>query len=79
MERATAIMIGTEPAQMRFRLKAKVIEAGYPTFSEFAGKLGVHRVYLSKILNGHEFPSPNMQQKLAKELGLTLLELRGLL
>jgi transcriptional regulator with XRE-family HTH domain len=75
----TTATIDTESARVRFGLKAKVIEVGYPTFTDFAEKLGVHRVYLSKILNGHEFPSPNMQQKLSRELGLTVRQLKELL
>lgn len=74
-----AWIIDTEPPAPRYKLKARVIESGYPTYTDFAGRLGIHRVYLSKILNGHEFPSPNMQRKLAAELGLTLRELKELL
>jgi len=76
----TAKMIErTEPRTPRFRLKAKVIESGYSTFLEFAEKIGVHRVHLSMVLNGHLFPSAYMQHRLAEELGLTIKELRDLL
>jgi transcriptional regulator with XRE-family HTH domain len=75
----TAWIIDTEPPVPRYKLKARVVEAGYPTYTDFAESIEVHRVYLSKILNGHEFPSPNMQRKLAAELGLTIKELRELL
>ena len=76
----TADMIqDTEPRIPRYKLKAKVIESGYSTFLEFAEQVGVHRVHLSMILNGHLFPSAHMQQRLAEELGLTIKELRELL
>jgi transcriptional regulator with XRE-family HTH domain len=78
MHRAAEI-IDTEPAQVRYGLKAKVIGSGYKTYLDFADDLGIHRVYLSKILNGHEFPSPRMQRRLAAGLGLTLRELKELL
>ena len=72
-------MTDIQSPRVRNLLKAKVFEAGYPSFAYFAGRLKIHRDYLSKILNGHEFPSPNVQRKLAAELGLTLKELRELL
>ncbi len=79
MQRAAAMIIDTEPPVVRFKLKAKIIEAGYPTFASFADRIGCHRVFLSKILNGHEHPSGAMQRKLAAELALSLVELRELL
>lgn len=75
----TSQIVDTSLPTVRYRLKAKVIESGYHTFSEFADQLNVHRVYLSKILNGHEFPSPSFQRRLAEKLGLTIRELTGLL
>lgn len=72
-------IIDTQPAQTRFQLKARVIGAGFPTYSSFAEKIGIHRVSLSKILNGHEWPSPNVQRKMAEELALSIQELRSLL
>jgi transcriptional regulator with XRE-family HTH domain len=75
----TSQIADTALPTVRYRLKAKVIESGYHTFSEFADKLCVHRVYLSKVLNGHEFPSPTLQRRLAEKLGLTIRELMELL
>ena len=79
MYKSTNMVIDTKPPMVRFKLKAKVIESGYPTFLEFAEKIGIHRVYLSKILNGHEWPSPNIQGKLAEQLGLSIRQLREML
>jgi transcriptional regulator with XRE-family HTH domain len=79
MPNTVASITDTQAPKVRNFLKAKVFEVGYPTFADFADKLGIHRVYLSKIVNGHEWPSPNVQRKLAAELGLTLKELRELL
>ncbi len=64
---------------VRFRLKARIFEVGYRTFQDFATKVRIHPVMLSKILNGHLFPSPKLQRRMAGELGLTLRELRELL
>jgi transcriptional regulator with XRE-family HTH domain len=69
----------TEPAQVRYGLKAKVIGEGYKTYIDVAGRLGIHRVYLSQVLNGHIWPSGALQRRIASELGLTLRELQELL
>ena len=71
--------VDAQPAKPRFELKALVISSGFKHFYAFAEKVGIHPVTLSRIVNGHEFPSPNMQRKLASELGLTIKELRELL
>ncbi len=73
------MIIDTNPPTIRQRLKGSIFIAGYKNFSVFAECLGVHRAYLSKVLNGHEHPSPNIQRKMAAELGLTLVELKELL
>jgi transcriptional regulator with XRE-family HTH domain len=69
----------TEMPTIRAKLKAQIILSGYPTYGELANNLGVHPTQLSRILNGHEHPSPVFQRRLADELGLTLKELRELL
>ena len=79
MKRTEAIEIGTATPMVRLRLKARVYEAGYPTFQELAYNLKIHPTMLSKVLNGHEFPSPALQRKLAERLALTIKELRELL
>ena len=71
--------IETATPLKRFKLKARVIESGYESFTGFAEEVGIHRVYLSQVLNGHAFPSPALQRKLAERLGLTIRELRELL
>lgn len=78
MQRAFA-MTHTQAPRIRYGLKSLVVAAGYPTYAAFAHSINVHPVHLSKILNGHEHPSANVQRKLAAELGLTLKELRELL
>ena len=76
---ATILEPGTATPCVRFRLKARIFEVGYRTFRDFATKVGMHPVMLSKVLNGHLFPGPSLQRRIAEELGLTLRELRELL
>ncbi len=77
--RTAVLETGVAVPSVRFCLKARIFEAGYHTFKDFAGKVGIHPVLLSKIVNGHIFPSPGLQKRIAEELGLTLRELRELL
>ena len=70
---------GTSTPLKRGKLKGRVFESGYETLTVFAEEVGIHRVYLSQVLNGITFPSPALQRRLAEKLGLTLRELRELL
>ena len=74
-------ILETETASppVRYRLKARIIGAGYPSYTDFANEINIHRVWLSKVLNGHEFPSPTLQRRMAEELGLSLKELKAML
>lgn len=69
----------TTPPPVRFGLKARIFEAGYRTFKDFASSVGTHPVELSRVVNGHLFPTARLQRRMAEELGLTLRELRELL
>jgi len=75
----TAEAIGPALAEARCNLKAEIVRTGYKTYTEFAQDVEIHRVYLSKVLNGHMHPSPALQRRIAKCLGLTMRELRELL
>ena len=66
-------------APARFELKSRVVAAGYRTYREFAEKLEIDPTRLSRVLNGHEFPSRTVQKRLADELGITLKDLRAML
>ena len=66
-------------APARFELKARVVAVGYRTYREFAEKLEIDPTRLSRVLNGHEFPSRTVQKRLARELGITLKDLRAML
>jgi len=71
--------IGPIAPQVRFAIKAEIQRAGFKTYAALAERIGINPTTLSKILNGHEFPGPSVQKRLARELGLTLRELRNLL
>ena len=63
----------------RFFLKGRIHEAGFKTIGGFAGRVGAHISTISRIVNGWEVPSPGLQERMAKELGLTIGELGRLL
>ena len=77
MQRAE--IIDTAIPEPRYQLKGKIFEAGYNSFTDFAKAVDIHRVYLSQVLNGHAFPSPALQRRIASVLGLSLRELKRLL
>ncbi len=66
-------------APVRFELKARVVAAGYRHFSQFATVLGIDPSRLSRVLNGSEYPSRQLQRRFAEALGWTLAELGRLL
>jgi len=63
----------------RYTLKADIIRAGYRTMSEFADEIDASLTRLSRVIHGWEFPSPELQMRIAKGLGITIKQLRGLL
>ena len=63
----------------RFLLKARIIEAGYRSMTEFASQIQVTDGRISRILNGWELPSPDVQKRITKRLSITLRELQTLL
>jgi transcriptional regulator with XRE-family HTH domain len=71
--------IDTATPQIRWELHARVKSRRYKTYSDLAQKMGITLPQLSRILNGWEFPSSTMQKRLARELGLSVSDLRRLL
>ena len=65
--------------QIRFALKSKIVGTGYRTYSDFANKISMDLASLSRICNGHQFPSGPTQRRISEALGLTLKELQQLL
>lgn len=63
----------------RYGLKARIIEAGYRSMTEFASQIQVTDGRISRILNGWELPSPDVQKRITKRLSITLRELQTLL
>ena len=65
--------------QPRLALMSEIRRAGYRWNKELCPIIRLSEARLSKILNGHDFPGPATQRRLAKALGLTLRELAELL
>ena len=65
--------------RFRFRLKAKIIESGYETLTDFSKKTGIDVARISKIVRGWEVPGHHIQRIMAQRLGITLSELKELL
>jgi len=78
MTKQQVIEVEIAPPSPRLRLKGRVYAAGY-RIGELATEMEVHHTMVSKILGGHEHPSPRLQRLLAEKLGLTLKELQSLL
>ena len=65
--------------QPRLALMSEIRRAGYRWNKELCPVVRISETRLSKILNGHDFPGPSTQKRLARALGLTLRELGELL
>lgn len=63
----------------RYTLKGEIIKAGFRTVSEFAEEIGATNGRLSRTIRGWEYPSPGLQRRMAKGLGVSVKELRELL
>ncbi|MBN1228079.1 MAG: helix-turn-helix transcriptional regulator [Deltaproteobacteria bacterium] len=71
----------TNPVNPSFRytLKGEIIKAGYRNVTDFSKNVGIDVSRLSQIIRGWQFPGPKLQRRIAKCLGITLQELKGLL
>jgi len=45
------------------------------TGKDLAGKVGIHPVNFSKIINGNSFPKPDLLKRIAEELDVDIREL----
>ena len=63
----------------RFNLKSKIIETGYKNIREFSDESGIGLPKLSRIIRGWEIPSTNIQNKMARALGISLKDFQKLL
>jgi hypothetical protein len=63
----------------RYKLKARVHEAGFETVKQFCESIGATEPEISNIIRGWTVPGRRLQQRLAQGLGITLAELRRLL
>lgn len=72
-------VIGTLSPKFRYDLKSQIIKSGYKTLTDFSKALDTDLPRISRIVSGWEIPGPNLQQNMAKTLGITLKEFRDFL
>jgi transcriptional regulator with XRE-family HTH domain len=65
--------------EFRFALKAQVAMAGYKSISELARQVGVTPSRISRMVTGYEFPSVDLQNGIARALGVDVRQLGRLL
>ncbi len=58
-----------------FRANLRVLCTGYGAVTQLADHLGLHRVTMSKIVNGHEDIELSQAEAIAKFYGLSLSDL----
>ena len=74
-----AIMQLAEKPKFRGKLKGKIYEAGFKTMIDFAHHIGTDPARISRVLNGWEFPSTNLQTRIAEGLNIRLDDLGKIL
>ena len=65
--------------EYRYKLKGAIIARGYKSASDFARAAGFTDAHLNSIINAWRYPSPLIQQKICKGLGVNVKELQELL
>ena len=65
--------------KFRFKLKSRIIGAGYKHMKEFADAMSIGLPKLSRIICGWELPSTTIQKKMAQFLGISIKDLKKLL
>ena len=71
-------MINQKP-KYRGALKGKIHARGFKTIKGFSKKIDVDPTQISRVLNGWEFPSQRLQEKIAKSLEISMNEFVRLL
>jgi hypothetical protein len=70
---------GLTRPEYRFKLRAKIAEAQFRTLTDFSRILGINVSQVSRVVSGWEWPSPKLQQDMAKALHVSFEEFQGLL
>jgi hypothetical protein len=63
----------------RFRLKARIAEAGFRTMKDFAAAVGSDASRVSRIVGGYEFPSAKLASTMAEVLKVSHDDLKQML
>ncbi|MBW1692179.1 MAG: helix-turn-helix transcriptional regulator [Deltaproteobacteria bacterium] len=75
----SAVSKDIQNPQFRYSLKARIIETGHKSLTDFSKATGINLPIISSIVSGWQFPGPNYQKRMARCLGITLRELKELL
>ncbi len=63
----------------RYALKGSIHIAGFKTLGEFSNAVGVDISRLSRIIQGREIPSLDVQKRMAEQLNLSFHQFQELL
>ena len=69
----------TSEPTYRFNLKAKIHASGFKTLHEFAESSRLPRNKISRVINGWEIPSHDMQVIMARHLKMRIKAFKALL
>jgi len=70
--------VSNEP-RYRYHLKGKIHESGFRTIGEFSRTSGIDISRISRIVNGWEYPSTILQEKMKRVLKMNSEEFLSLL
>lgn len=68
-----------EKPKFRGELKGEIHKKGFKTIVKFSSVIDTDPTRMSRIINGWEFPSTPMQEKIARALELSLNDLGKML
>jgi hypothetical protein len=71
--------MGKITPKYRYKLKARIFEAGFKTVQEFAAAAGTDPSRVSRVIGGWEFPSDCLARSMADALRVSAQDLEQML